>query len=80
MRVFDEEEAGSNFMSYFLVLTVLCIAGYIIYHNKQKVTADLWQISLKHRLKLCVLRCVKMKTQPITLINTRYCKSINSHD
>lgn len=33
----DEGESSTHFMSYFLVFTVLCIAGYIIFHNKQKV-------------------------------------------
>ena len=24
-------------MAYFLTATVLCVAGYVIFHNKQKV-------------------------------------------
>lgn len=33
----SDEDSSSHFMSYFLVFMVLCIAGYIIFHNKQKV-------------------------------------------
>lgn len=33
------EESGSNFFSYFLVGMFLCIAMYVIYHNKSKVLA-----------------------------------------
>ena len=36
----DEYEGGSSghFMAYFLTATVLCVAGYVIFHNKQKVS------------------------------------------
>lgn len=30
-------EEDSNFFTYFTVITLACIAGYIGYHNKQKV-------------------------------------------
>ena len=35
----DEFETSSSghFMAYFLTATVLCVAGYVIFHNKQKV-------------------------------------------
>ncbi|XP_053392756.1 SUMO-interacting motif-containing protein 1-like isoform X2 [Mercenaria mercenaria] len=35
----DEESSGGHFMAYFLVFIVLSIAGYIIFHNKQKIIA-----------------------------------------
>lgn len=31
-------EDDSHFFTYFTVITVACIAGYIGYHNKQKVS------------------------------------------
>lgn len=31
-------EDDSHFFTYFTVVTVACIAGYIGYHNKQKVS------------------------------------------
>ena len=34
----DEDEPGSgHFMGYFLTMIVLVVAGYLLYHNKQKV-------------------------------------------
>lgn len=33
------EESGSNFFTYFLVGMFLCMAMYVIYHNKSKVLA-----------------------------------------
>ncbi|XP_055848466.1 uncharacterized protein LOC129913690 [Episyrphus balteatus] len=33
------EESGSNFFTYFLVGMFLCIAMYVLYHNKSKVLA-----------------------------------------
>ncbi|XP_052764716.1 uncharacterized protein LOC128206355 isoform X2 [Mya arenaria] len=35
----DSDDEGTHFMSYFIVMTVLCIAGYLLYHNKQKILA-----------------------------------------
>ncbi|CAL1529216.1 unnamed protein product [Lymnaea stagnalis] len=36
----EEESNGSgHFLAYFLTAVVICIAGYIIYHNKQKIMA-----------------------------------------
>ena len=44
----DEYEGGSSghFMAYFLTATVLCVAGYVIFHNKQKVSSviQVWRI------------------------------------
>lgn len=38
----EEEEAQSgHFMAYFVTAVVLCISGYVIYHNKQKIIAFL---------------------------------------
>ena len=35
---FDEDVPTSgHFMAYFVTAVVLCVAGYVIYHNKQKV-------------------------------------------
>ena len=34
----DSEETPSYFLSYFFALTIICIAGYLILHNKNKVT------------------------------------------
>ncbi|XP_076440431.1 uncharacterized protein LOC143279945 isoform X2 [Babylonia areolata] len=37
---FKEESASSgHFMAYFITAVILCVAGYVIYHNKQKVFA-----------------------------------------
>ncbi|XP_041363629.1 Y' element ATP-dependent helicase YEL077C-like [Gigantopelta aegis] len=34
----EPESPGSgNFMAYFLTVVVLCIAGYVVFHNKQKI-------------------------------------------
>ncbi|CAC5378712.1 unnamed protein product [Mytilus coruscus] len=35
----DDEDSGGHFMAYFITFVVICIAGYIIYHNKQKILA-----------------------------------------
>ena len=36
----EPEPPGSgNFMAYFLTVVVLCIAGYVVFHNKQKVSS-----------------------------------------
>ncbi|XP_071128266.1 trans-Golgi network integral membrane protein TGN38-like [Mytilus edulis] len=35
----DDEDTGGHFMAYFITFVVICIAGYIIYHNKQKILA-----------------------------------------
>jgi len=32
-----EEEDNTYFMAYFLVAAVLCIIGYITFHNRKKV-------------------------------------------
>ncbi|XP_060564521.1 trans-Golgi network integral membrane protein TGN38-like [Ruditapes philippinarum] len=32
----EDESSGGHFMAYFLVFIVLSIAGYIVFHNKQK--------------------------------------------
>lgn len=32
-----ESEPEGHFMAYFLTAVVLCVAGYVIFHNKQKV-------------------------------------------
>jgi hypothetical protein len=34
----EDESSGGHFMAYFLVFIVLSIAGYIVFHNKQKVS------------------------------------------
>ena len=34
---YDEEDSSGHFMAFFLTATVLCVAGYVIFHNKQKV-------------------------------------------
>ena len=31
-------ETQSTFLSYFVAFTVLCIIGYIVFHNKKKVS------------------------------------------
>lgn len=36
--IFPEEE-DSHFFAYFLTIVVLCIAGYLVFHNKQKIIA-----------------------------------------
>lgn len=33
----EEQDSGGHFMAYFITFVVVCVAGYIIYHNKQKV-------------------------------------------
>lgn len=33
----SSEETPSYFLSYFFALTIICIAGYLIYHNKNKL-------------------------------------------
>jgi hypothetical protein len=33
----EEQDSSGHFMAYFITFAVVCIAGYIIYHNKQKV-------------------------------------------
>jgi len=33
----DSEETPSYFLSYFFALTIICIAGYLILHNKNKL-------------------------------------------
>ena len=38
---FEEESSSGHFMAYFLTATVLCVAGYVIFHNKQKVSVHL---------------------------------------
>uniref|UniRef100_A0A0B7AQQ0 MANSC domain-containing protein n=1 Tax=Arion vulgaris TaxID=1028688 RepID=A0A0B7AQQ0_9EUPU len=35
----DEEPSSGHFLAYFLTAVVICISGYIIYHNKQKILA-----------------------------------------
>ena len=37
LPVEEEEDSGGHFMAYFITFAIVCIAGYIIYHNKQKV-------------------------------------------
>ena len=37
----DSEETPSYFLSYFFALTIICIAGYLILHNKNKVKMPL---------------------------------------
>ncbi|XP_025086751.1 trans-Golgi network integral membrane protein 1-like isoform X2 [Pomacea canaliculata] len=39
MDAFEEEESSGHFMAYFVTAVVLCIAGYVLYHNKQKIIA-----------------------------------------
>ncbi|XP_071108209.1 trans-Golgi network integral membrane protein 2-like isoform X2 [Haliotis cracherodii] len=34
-----EAPSSGNFMAYFLTAVVLCIAGYVVFHNKQKIIA-----------------------------------------
>eukprot|EP00106_Octopus_bimaculoides_P015686 XP_014783128.1 PREDICTED: trans-Golgi network integral membrane protein 2-like [Octopus bimaculoides] len=34
---YNEAPSSAHFMGYFLTAIVLCIAGYIVFHNKQKV-------------------------------------------
>ncbi|XP_078316782.1 uncharacterized protein LOC111120062 isoform X2 [Crassostrea virginica] len=34
-----EPESEGHFMAYFLTAVVLCVAGYVIFHNKQKIVA-----------------------------------------
>lgn len=34
-----ESEPEGHFMAYFLTAVVLCVAGYVIFHNKQKIVA-----------------------------------------
>ncbi|KAK3089993.1 hypothetical protein FSP39_008297 [Pinctada imbricata] len=37
---YEEESSGAgHFMAYFLTAVVLCVAGYVIFHNKQKIVA-----------------------------------------
>ena len=37
----DEEaiETQSTFFSYFVAFTILCIVGYLVFHNKKKIIA-----------------------------------------
>lgn len=37
--VYNETPSSAHFMGYFLTAIVLCIAGYIVFHNKQKIIA-----------------------------------------
>ncbi|XP_046571369.1 uncharacterized protein LOC124279573 isoform X2 [Haliotis rubra] len=37
-KEYDAPSSG-NFMAYFLTAVVLCIAGYVVFHNKQKIIA-----------------------------------------
>lgn len=50
MDAFEEEESSGHFMAYFVTAVVLCIAGYVLYHNKQKVSDP--QIFKDHIQKL----------------------------
>ena len=34
---YNETPSSAHFMGYFLTAIVLCIAGYVVFHNKQKV-------------------------------------------
>ncbi|XP_062609932.1 laminin-like protein lam-2, partial [Saccostrea cucullata] len=34
-----ESEPEGHFMAYFLTAVVLCVAGYVIFHNKQRIVA-----------------------------------------
>ena len=43
---FEEESSSGHFMAYFLTATVLCVAGYVIFHNKQKVSVHLISVHL----------------------------------
>lgn len=36
---YNETPSSAHFMGYFLTAIVLCIAGYIVFHNKQKIIA-----------------------------------------
>ncbi|XP_029636731.1 dentin sialophosphoprotein [Octopus sinensis] len=36
---YNEAPSSAHFMGYFLTAIVLCIAGYIVFHNKQKIIA-----------------------------------------
>ena len=37
----DEQaiETQSTFFSYFVAFTILCIVGYLVFHNKKKIIA-----------------------------------------
>jgi hypothetical protein len=35
----DESPGSGHFLAYFLTAVVICISGYVIYHNKQKILA-----------------------------------------
>lgn len=35
----DESPGSGHFLAYFLTAVVICITGYVVYHNKQKVSS-----------------------------------------
>lgn len=43
---YNETPSSAHFMGYFLTAIVLCIAGYIVFHNKQKVVFSCHMIVL----------------------------------
>ena len=45
---YDEEDSSGHFMAFFLTATVLCVAGYVIFHNKQKVMMADSSLYLRH--------------------------------
>ena len=43
---YNETPSSAHFMGYFLTAIVLCIAGYVVFHNKQKVNIFFFSFSV----------------------------------
>jgi hypothetical protein len=39
-----EKEETSGFFPYFMLLSIVCITAYLVFHNKQKVCATFSQM------------------------------------
>lgn len=40
----DDDNTSTHFLPYFLLFIVVCITGYIIFHNRKKVCHELVRI------------------------------------
>lgn len=45
----------SNFFAYFMFISVMFIAGYVVYHNKQKVSCIIHSLNISVRFCSVIL-------------------------
>ena len=69
---YDEEDSSGHFMAFFLTATVLCVAGYVIFHNKQKVMMADSSLYLRHLCRCNSLSCPPGQLAPQDWDTGRY--------